>query len=117
MEKMRIRLGSIDQIPIGHGTCFIVGSHEVAVFRTRSGNLFAIENQCPHLGGPLVDGIVGDNKVICSLHGHKFDLVTGQGSDAHECVKTFKVWEENKNIFILFNFSAKKIESEACRVN
>ena len=103
MEIMRIHLGSVEQISLGHGRCFMIGDHEVAIFRTRDRHLFAIENRCPHRGGPLVEGITGDHKVVCPLHGHKFDLATGQGSEAQECVKTFKVWEENKNIIIMFD--------------
>ena len=100
MEAMAIELGHVDQVALGQGRCLKIGAHEVAVFRSRDGSLFAIENSCPHKGGPLADGITGDGKVVCPLHGHKFDLVTGQGSEAHECVKTFKVWEENANIVI-----------------
>ena len=108
MKTMRIHLGSVEQIPLGQGYCFKIGAHEVAIFRGRDSQLFAVENSCPHRGGPLADGIIGESKVICPLHGHKFDLVTGQGSEAHECVKTFKVWEENKNIVILLDFADMK---------
>ena len=114
MEIMRIHLGKVEQIALGHGRCFMVGDYEVAIFRSRDGHLSAIENRCPHKGGPLVDGIIGSNKVVCPLHGHKFDLTTGQGSESQECVKTFKVWEENKNIVILFDFAAMKSENKNC---
>lgn len=103
MEKTFIaRLGSIQNIPMGQGRSFIVEGEEVAVFRTRGGSLFAIENKCPHLKGPLSDGIVGDGKVVCPLHGHKFDLKTGEGSEGHECVNIFDVREENGNILLVY---------------
>jgi len=90
-----IHLGKIDQIPLGQGQCFIVNGLAIAVFRPRSGGLWAMENRCPHRGGPLAEGIVGMDKVICPLHGHKFDLASGRGTEKHECVRTFKVREEN----------------------
>jgi len=91
---LMVNLGPINQIPIGQGQCFIVNGLAIAVFRPRSGGLFAMENRCPHRGGPLAEGIVGMDKVICPLHGHKFGLTSGQGTEKHECVRTFKVREE-----------------------
>ena len=114
MANMRINLGSVDQVPLGQGRCFMVGVHEVAIFRSRAGLFFAIENICPHRGGPLSEGIIGDGKVVCPLHGHKFDLASGQGSEAQECVKTFKAFEENKNIVLLFDFAAMRAAKNNC---
>ena len=93
-------LGPMENIPIGQGVCFIVNNEEIAVFRLRNGGLSAIENRCPHRQGPLSEGIIGAGKVICPLHGHKFDLATGQGNEPHECVRVYKVWEENNRIML-----------------
>ena len=98
-----INLGSIDQVPMGQGLCFDVLGQEIAVFRSRKGEWFAVENRCPHRQGPLSEGIIGDGKVVCPLHGHKFDLTTGQGSDGHECVKAFKVLEKQGNIVMEYS--------------
>lgn len=84
-----IRLGAADRIPPGQGRAFVVDSREVAVFRQRDGRLFAVANRCPHRQGPLAEGIVGAGKVICPLHGHKFDLACGAGSEPAECVEVF----------------------------
>ena len=101
MEKLTvINLGSVADIPLGQGVCFIVKGEEIAVFRSRRGEIFALANKCPHRRGPLAEGIIGNGKVVCPLHGHKFDLKTGQGSEPHECVQTFKAWEENGQIML-----------------
>ena len=104
-----INLGSVEKIPIGQGACFIVGDQEIAVFRPRDGRIFAVENRCPHRQGPLAEGIVGGGKVICPLHGHKFDLTTGKGSDPSECVKAFKAWESNQNILVELQRSSSSV--------
>ena len=70
-------LGPLDRIPLGEGRTFRVGERDVAVFRTRAG-VFATDAVCPHRTGRLADGLVGDGKVICPLHGFKFALATGQ---------------------------------------
>jgi nitrite reductase (NADH) small subunit len=95
-----VRLGSIERVPLGQGLAFKVGLQTVAIFRTRAGRVFALENRCPHRGGPLAEGIVGDGRVVCPLHAHKFDLCSGNGSEPHECVRSFKVWTDNGEIVI-----------------
>ena len=77
-------LGSLDQIPLGEGRVFRVAGRDVAVFRCRSGQVFATSARCPHRGGPLADGLVGDGAVICPLHGFAFDLRTGEAK-GHAC--------------------------------
>ena len=87
----RVNLGPVHQVPVGQGRCFIVDGEEVAIFMQRDGSLRAVQNKCPHRGGPLADGIIGANMVICPLHAHRFNLETGTGSEKHECVRTFAV--------------------------
>ncbi|MBI2934761.1 MAG: Rieske (2Fe-2S) protein [Chloroflexi bacterium] len=77
-HKRKYRLGKIDMIPEGEGRVFVVGQTQVAVFRSRSGEVYATQALCPHEGGQLADGIVGGRVLICPLHGYRFDLVTGQ---------------------------------------
>ena len=101
MDKtLTINLGSIEQVPIGQSACFVIKGEEIAVIRPRSGGIFALENQCPHRRGPLSEGIVGGDKIVCPLHGHKFDLHTGQGSEGHECVRVFKVYQREGKIIL-----------------
>ena len=86
-----INLGSVSRIPMGQGRCYVVGSEEIAIFRQRDGQLFAVQNRCPHRQGPLSEGVVGDGRVICPLHAHRFDLQGGAGSEPEECVRVYPV--------------------------
>jgi len=72
------QLGPIDRIPLGEARVYRVEGKEVAVFRCRSGEVFATSAECPHRGGPLADGLVGGHSVICPMHGYAFDLRTGE---------------------------------------
>ena len=99
-SSMQVKLGPVSKIPLGQGLCFKVGNREVAVFRSRTGQLSAIYNRCPHRQGPLCDGVIDETQVICPYHGHKFNLKTGEGSEASEKVKTYPVHEENGEIFL-----------------
>ena len=75
-----VNLGPLSKIPRGEGRVFQIGDASVAIFHTRDGNVFATEPACPHKGGPLADGLVGAQKVICPLHGFVFDLSNGRPS-------------------------------------
>jgi nitrite reductase (NADH) small subunit len=89
-------VGPVSAIPPGEGRTFSAFGEKVAVFRSRSGQVFAVQAECPHRGGPLADGLVGGTTVICPLHAWKFDLATG-GSLMGNCgLKTFPVRVDEK---------------------
>lgn len=101
VETRGVLLGSVEQVPMGQGFCFIVEGQEIAVFRQRDGRIFATQNRCPHKQGPLSEGIIGNGTVVCPLHSHRFDLSSGKGNEARECVKVYPVLVSNGNMTLL----------------
>lgn len=95
-----IALGSVDQIPLGQGRCFKIGSRSVAIFRNRAGDLFAVDSICPHRQGPLADGLLGGNTVICPLHGYKFSLTNGGGLDNNLSITRHDLTERSGLLFL-----------------
>lgn len=83
-QERQVNLGPLAQIPPGEGRNFRVGTLRIAVFRTRQGAVYATQAECPHRHGPLADGLVGGNTLVCPLHAWKFDLATGQTANG-EC--------------------------------
>ena len=75
---LQIDVGCVDEIAPGQGRAFVIDGHTIAVFRQRDGKVFATDNRCPHRGGPLSEGILGGDKIICPLHSWKFDLTSGR---------------------------------------
>ncbi|MBI3393125.1 MAG: Rieske 2Fe-2S domain-containing protein [Nitrospirae bacterium] len=73
----RVCIGRIEDVPDGEGRAVTLYGRTYAVFR-EGDRLFALENRCPHAGGPLADGFVGGGSVTCPLHGWKVDLRTGK---------------------------------------
>lgn len=71
-------LGLIQGIPLGEGRMFRVRDVTVAIFRARDGAIYATQPDCPHRGGPLIDGLIGSGKIICPLHSFAFQLATGE---------------------------------------
>ena len=93
-----LNLGSVSAIPLGQGRCYVVGGENLAVFRQRDGRIFASHNRCPHGKGPLAEGILGDGKVICPMHGRQYCLETGASSMGAESLQVFPVQEVDGTI-------------------
>ncbi len=72
-----VPVGSTADIPPGHAKACVVGDREVAVFNV-DGSFHAIENACPHQGGPLAEGWLEGGVVTCPWHAWCFDVRTGK---------------------------------------
>lgn len=104
MKDNVIRVGKIPDIPEGEGRVFRISCNEIAIFRLESG-MAAIDNRCPHLAGPLADGIVAGDEVICPLHGHRFNLKTGESVGDDRRIKTYPVFVEGEDLFMEDGFA------------
>jgi nitrite reductase (NADH) small subunit len=90
-----------ENIPPQEGRAVTVDGVEIAIFNLKT-RYRTVENKCPHMGGPLCDGIVAGASVVCPLHGRRFDLETGVPVRASEpdCVATFPTRVENGIIYV-----------------
>lgn len=96
-----VAVGSIGDIPRRGARCVKAGTSTIAVFRTADDRIFALEDKCPHRGGPLSQGIVHDGCVTCPLHNWVISLETGVASGADEGATTsFPVRIDGEHIFI-----------------
>ncbi len=86
-----INLGQLDQIPPGQGRAFDVGGRQVAIFRLRSGALHAVSAVCPHRGGPIADGQIDGNVVLCPLHLNAFELSSGCSTSGEPALSVWSV--------------------------
>jgi nitrite reductase (NADH) small subunit len=86
-----IVLGPVAAIPPGEGRTYAVSGERIAVFRARNGELYAVQAECPHKGGPLADGLLGGTTLICPLHAWKFDLRSGEALMGSCGLRTFTV--------------------------
>ncbi|MBP1842730.1 nitrite reductase (NADH) small subunit [Rhizobium petrolearium] len=94
-------IGDISDIPLRGARCVKTPQGKIAVFRTAENEIFAIEDHCPHKGGPLSQGIIHEKAVTCPLHNWVISLETGKalGADDGE-VQTIPVRNENGKLFI-----------------
>ena len=96
-----IEIGRIEDIPRRGARCVKTAAGPIAVFRTMNDKVYAIEDRCPHKGGPLSQGIVHGAQVTCPLHNWVFSLETGQAQGADEgSVRTIALEVVDGRIFM-----------------
>lgn len=87
---VEIAVCAVEEIPLGLGRAFKINDLSIAIFRTRSGEVRAIDNTCPHRGGPLADGMLAGNSAVCPFHAFRFCLQTGKCDEPNTpAVKTY----------------------------
>ena len=82
MERNWVDICPVDSIPARGCRVVHTQQGQIALFRTASGEIFALDNRCPHKGGPLSEGIVHDRKVTCPLHNWVISLENGEAAGA-----------------------------------
>lgn len=98
---MMIDIGGLTDIPAQGARVVKTIFGCVAIFRTAEDQVFALDDRCPHKGGPLSEGIVHGSQVTCPLHNWAFDMATGQaqGADSGQ-VATYPVRIEAGRIWL-----------------
>jgi thiamine pyrophosphate-dependent acetolactate synthase large subunit-like protein/nitrite reductase/ring-hydroxylating ferredoxin subunit len=82
------RIADIDELPEGRVKTVTAGIHSMALTHI-DGEYHAMENRCPHQGGPLGEGSIekgkhGECVLRCPWHGWDFDPKTGLPPGGHE---------------------------------
>lgn len=94
-------IGALDAIPRAGARVVKTPKGCVAVFRTATDQVFAMNDRCPHKGGPLSEGIVHGTSVTCPLHAWVFSLETGAALGADDgAVVTYPVRVEQGRILL-----------------
>ena len=94
-----IKVAHTKDLPSGSGAVYEVEGQNIALFNV-DGTFYAIDDTCPHSGGPLSQGQVEGAKVTCPWHAADFDLRTGKVlcGPAFEGVRSYKVVVEGDEI-------------------
>jgi nitrite reductase (NADH) small subunit len=97
----RLALCTIDELPVGLGRAFEVGTKPIAVFRTRTDKVFAVDGICPHKGAPLADGMLAGEQVVCPYHAFRFHSATGQCDQPGVCaIATYPVEVADGQVYV-----------------
>jgi len=99
---MLYKIATVREVP--EGGALVVQGHkeeEIALFKVK-GEIYALENTCPHMGGPLGEGECAGGVVTCPWHGWAFDVKTGSCQNVEEGrpAKRVAVTVRSGNVFI-----------------
>ena len=96
-----IKIGAVIDIPRQAARLIKTQHGCIAVFRTIDDKIYALDDRCPHKGGPISNGIQHGESVTCPLHNWVFDLNSGeaQGADQGK-IRTYPVKVEEGQILL-----------------
>jgi len=73
-----IKLAELKDLPNRTSmVAYLPDGREIALFNL-DGCLYGLDNECPHMGGPLGEGEIEDSCIICPWHGWQFNIKTGE---------------------------------------
>jgi len=91
----------LEEIPPSQARTVKAGDLMIAVFRLSDDRIKAVENRCPHKQGPLAEGIVSGDDILCPLHNWRIHLDSGEVAAPDEgCVKTYATKVEDGQVFL-----------------
>lgn len=97
-----IRTARCEDIPLREARSVRLGGRDIAIFNLGD-RFLAVDNRCPHKGGPLAEGIVSGAAVVCPLHTRKVCLETGNvlnAPDSSQCIETFRARVEDGVVLV-----------------
>lgn len=93
-----VKVMATSELPPGQCTAVEVNGVAVALFNL-DGDFYAIDHVCPHQGGPLGEGWIEGENVICPWHAWAFNIKTGESPLIPGLsVKSFPVQIESGNV-------------------
>lgn len=109
-EPIRIFVSTLEELEKKSHISFNVPGHDLVIFY-HEGQVYALDNRCPHMGFPLSRGTTKHGILTCDWHHARFDLKSGGTFDLWaDDVPAFpvqiqdgKVWviiEQNKDVTI-----------------
>ena len=96
-----LQVTTIEEIPTMGSRKVIYKDKEIALVKTKSEKLYAVNNTCPHKQGKLSEGIVHDEEITCPMHNWVIDLNSGEatGGDCG-CTEVYSTKVEGGLVYI-----------------
>ncbi len=108
MTQNWIEIGQLEDIPYLGSRVVKTGGTDIAIFKTATGAIFALEDKCPHKGGPLSQGIVHGKSVSCPLHNWNISLENGEVLEPDSgCTHVIPTQIMGDKVFLAFPVLAK----------
>jgi nitrite reductase (NADH) small subunit len=97
---MFVEVANANDLPVGRARVCTVGEQRIALYHT-PGGFFATGNTCPHRGGPLGEGDIIGNEIVCPWHLWSFDIASGIcGGNPTLVIPTFEVMLDGDRVLV-----------------
>jgi nitrite reductase (NADH) small subunit len=98
---MFVRLTSESDLPHpGQAKEFPIGEKIICVANV-NGTISAMDNVCLHRGGPLGQGMIEGDKVVCPWHGWQWDPKTGEAAHSPNAkIAVYSLRIENGDVMV-----------------
>ncbi|MBG4885049.1 nitrite reductase small subunit NirD [Pseudomonas aeruginosa] len=74
---------------------------DIAIFRAADDQVFALDDRCPHKGGPLSQGLIYGKRVACPMHNWQIELESGEAVAPDQgCAHRHPVRVENGRVLL-----------------
>ena len=99
-QRRRVRVAAVTEIAAGEGRVVEAEGLTLALFNV-NGAFYAIDNRCPHRGGPLGEGDLEGAVVTCPWHAWRWDVTTGANANNPAVrVACYRVRVEDGAVFV-----------------
>ena len=87
-----VEVAKKSQIP-DNGVIGVQAQGKALALISVGGNIYALDDRCPHEAAPLSDGQIEGGEIVCPWHSSRFDVKTGRVTmdPAMEDIATYKV--------------------------
>src|SRR5690242_5063075 len=97
----RVPVMKVSDLPPGQCTAIEAGGIGVALCNV-NGTIYALDNTCPHAGGPLGEGSLDGELIECPWHGWRYNVRTGERPENHDiAVSCFPVHLKDDVIHVM----------------
>ena len=98
------KVAKISDLPENRVMTATAGTQQVCLVNY-NGKISALDNRCPHQGGPLGEGQIENEWVICPWHAYEYDPHTGKAPEGFEdCVRPFPLELREGDIYVAIIF-------------
>jgi thiamine pyrophosphate-dependent acetolactate synthase large subunit-like protein/nitrite reductase/ring-hydroxylating ferredoxin subunit len=103
-ESKTIWLKVLEHGKLGEGRVApVTCGHQTVCVTHFNGEYGALDNRCPHQGGPLGEGSIENGLLRCPWHGWDYDPLTGKAPGFEDGVKTFPVEVRDDGVYVAFD--------------
>ncbi|MFQ5611921.1 MAG: thiamine pyrophosphate-binding protein [Anaerolineae bacterium] len=95
------KVADAGELPEGQVTTVMAGVTAVCLIHTADHGYTALDNRCPHQGGPLGEGQLDGPWLICPWHGYEYDPKTGEPPEGYgDCARPLPVEVRQDGIYV-----------------